>query len=83
MTRLTPPGEPPQTPQEQIVIDHVLWRRAPLWSCLAGVVAALALFLFAPDAPRWLPLLAFLVVAIVAFRLLRPRVRQPGWEDEL
>lgn len=82
MTSLTPPGTPPGAPQEPIVIDHVLWRRAPLWSCLAGVACALALAVFA-EVPWWLPLLAFCVVAAVAFRLLRPRPRIPSWEDEL
>ncbi len=83
MSRLTPPGEPPDTPQEQIVIDHVLWRRAPLCSCILGIVVAVALAVFAPGGPWWMPFLVFCVVAAVAFRLFRPRVRQPGWEDEI
>jgi len=83
MTRLTPPGEPPDRPPEQIVIDHVLWRRAPLWSCALGVVAALAVVVFASGVPWWMPILAFCVVAALAFRLLRPHPRQPSWEDEI
>lgn len=83
MSRLTPPGEPPDQKPEEIVIDHVLWRRAPLCSCVLGVAVALALLVFAPAGPWWMPFLVFCVVAAVAFRFLRPRARQPGWEDEI
>jgi len=79
MTHPTPPDRPP----EPIVFDHVLWRRAPLVSFALGAVAAAAVAVFAPETPWWMPLLAFCVVAAVAFRLLRPMHRQPGWEDEL
>lgn len=83
MSRLTPPGEPPDQPPEKIVIDHVLWRRAPLCSCALGVATALALFVFGPAGPWWMPFLIFCVVAAVAFRFLRPRPRPPSWEDEI
>lgn len=67
---------------ERIVFDHPLWRRAPAVSVGIGAAAGLAVLLFA-DAPWWMPLLIFLVVASVLFRLLRPRFRHPSIEDEL
>jgi hypothetical protein len=69
-------------PEEPVVIDHPLYRRAPAISVGTGVAAALAIAVFA-DTPWWLPLLACAVVAAILFRILRPRMRSPSIEDEI
>ena len=55
-------------------------------ACLAlgvGAIAALGIAVGNSDAPWWMPILAFAVIAAVVYRILRPRMRHPSIEDEI
>jgi hypothetical protein len=75
----TPPGEG----EEDLKIDHPLYRKAKPLSIGIGAVAAFGLAIGHSDAPWWMPLLVFAVTASIIYRLLRPRFRHPSIEDEI
>ena len=75
----TPPGEIP----EDLGIDHPVYRKAKPISLGLGVIAALGIAVGNSDAPWWMPILAFAVIAAIVYRILRPRLRHPSIEDEI
>ena len=75
----TPPGEIP----EDLAIDHPVYRKAKPISIVLGAIAALGITIGHADAPWWMPILTFAVVAAIVYRILRPRMRHPSIEDEI
>ena len=57
-------------------------RAARLSALAVGGVAGAAVLFFGSGAPWWMAPFAFLVVGVVALRLLRPQPRVVGWADE-
>ena len=74
-----PPGEIP----EDLSIDHPVYRKAMPISLGLGAMAAFGIAVGHPDAPWWMPILAFAVITAIAYRILRPRFRHPSIEDEI
>lgn len=75
----TQPGEIP----EKIEIDHPVYRKAKPISLGIGAIAALGVAIGHSDAPWWMPILTFAVIAAIVYRILRPRFRHPSIEDEI
>ncbi len=75
----SPPGEIP----EDLEIDHPVYRKAKPISLGMGAIAALGIAVGNSDAPWWMPILAFAVIAAIVYRILRPRLRHPSIEDEI
>ena len=75
----TPPGEIP----EDLAIDHPVYRKAKPIAIGLGAIAALGIAIGHADAPWWMPILAFAVIAAIVYRILRPRMRHPSIEDEI
>ena len=74
-----PPGEIP----DELEIDHPVYRKAKPISIGLGAIAAFGIAIGYTDAPWWMPILTFAVVAAVVYRILRPRLRHPSIEDEI
>ncbi len=75
----TPPGEE----IEKIEVNHPIFRQAPKISIGLGIITAVMIFIFRESAPWWMPAFAGCLVAAIAYRLLRPRLRHPSIEDEI
>ena len=73
------PGEIP----EKIEIDHPVFHKAKPISIGVGAIAAFGIAIGHPDAPWWMPILTFAVIAAIVYRILRPRFRHPSIEDEI
>lgn len=75
--------KPPGEKSEEIEIDHPVYRKARPIAIGLGAIAALGVAVGHADAPWWMPILTFAVVAAVVYRILRPRLRHPSIEDEI
>ena len=71
----------------QVPVPKVDWRVSPRAACIAasvvGVVAGIAVWIWAPDPPWWIPPFIALITAVMAYRLIRPVWRAAGLEDEI
>lgn len=76
----TPPGE---GAQEDLKIDHPVYRKAKQISIGLGAIAAFGVAIGHNSAPWWMPFLVFAVTAAIVYRILRPRFRHPSIEDEI
>jgi hypothetical protein len=75
-----PPGE---GEEEDFKVDHPVYRKAKSISLGLGAIAGIAIAIGHPTAPWWMPIFSFAVVGVVAYRILRPRMRHPSIEDEI
>ena len=75
--------QPPGEDEEDFKIDHPVYRKAKSISIGLGIIAAIGVAIGHPTAPWWMPIFSFAVIAAVAYRILRPRMRHPSIEDEL
>ena len=50
---------------------------------VVGVMAGIAVWIWAPDPPWWIPPFIALITAVMAYRLIRPVWRAAGLEDEI
>jgi hypothetical protein len=75
--------KPPGERGKELEIDHPVFRKARPIAIGLGAIAALGIAIGHPDAPWWMPILAFAVVGAVVYRILRPRLRHPTIEDEI
>jgi len=76
-----PPGE--GEGDDDCAIDHPVYRRAKSISIGLGIIAGIGIAVGHTTAPWWMPLFGGAVVMVVAFRILRPRLRHPSIEDEI
>lgn len=75
----TPPGEA----EQDLKINHPIYRKAKSIAIGAGAVAGLGVAIGHAEAPWWMPFLIFAVTAAIVYRILRPRFRHPSIEDEI
>jgi uncharacterized membrane protein YccC len=74
---------PPGTEQENIVIDHPVFRHASKIALGVGIALGLSIFIFNENAPWWMPVFVCVIVSAILYRILRPRLRHPSIEDEI
>ena len=75
--------QPPVDSEDDLDIDHPVYRRAKSISIGLGIIAGIGIAIGHTSAPWWMPLFGGAVVTVVAFRILRPRLRHPSIEDEI
>lgn len=75
--------QPPAENEDDFAIDHPVYRRAKSISIGLGIIAGIGIAIGHTTAPWWMPLFGGAVVTVVAFRILRPRLRHPSIEDEI
>ncbi len=74
---------PGELSEEDLKIDHAVYRKAKQFAIGLGAIAGIGVAVGHTEAPWWMPIFTFAVVAAVVYRILRPRFRHPSIEDEI
>ena len=74
---------PGEIAEDDLKFDHALYRKAKQFAIGAGAIAGIGVAIGHTEAPWWMPILTFAVVAAIVYRILRPRFRHPSIEDEI